>query len=259
MGFFSNLFGKKKSGPVVAFAPSDHPEMMDAYEEARKTFKYFWRELSWEYRRTVPVHGFSCVKLAFKQDKGGETVVEYMWIGQIVFNGDKVKGILVNEPGELTNVELGDVFEVNIDEICDWMFSINGKTYGGFSVQVIRSKMTEETRAKHDEAWGLDFDDPDDIAIVYEQKEHPENLIEHPMSIAMKDDVLAHVQQNPTEVTSKDGEGYTLLHRETIAGNKALVEILINAGAAIEAKTPTGKTAADYAKELNWEHILPLF
>ncbi len=260
MGFFSKLFGKKDEPSTVVFAPSDHQEMLKAYEEARNTFKYFWRELSWENRRIVPAHGFSCVKLAFKEaQKKSEPIVEYMWIGHIAFDGEIIKGILVNHPNELKNIKLGDIVETKIDQICDWMFSIGGKTYGGFSVQVIRSQMTIEERKKHDELWELNFGSFENVEFVYEQEKNPENLVEHPMSIAMKADALAHLHQNPKEIKSVDEEGYTVLHRETIAGNKTLVEMLIDSGADIGKKTPSGKTAKDYAMSLNWEHIIPLF
>jgi hypothetical protein len=35
------------------FDDSD-PEMQRAYESARATFRFFWRELAWERRRIVP-------------------------------------------------------------------------------------------------------------------------------------------------------------------------------------------------------------
>ena len=38
---------------VYFFEDSD-PEMQRAYEQARTTFKYFWREVAWERRRIRP-------------------------------------------------------------------------------------------------------------------------------------------------------------------------------------------------------------
>ena len=32
---------------------SESPEMISAFNKAQETFKYFWRELSWEYRRII--------------------------------------------------------------------------------------------------------------------------------------------------------------------------------------------------------------
>lgn len=242
----------------VFFADGENPKMIEAFKKAQETFKYFWRELSWEYRRIVPGLDVACVKLAFTQEIDNETVVEHMWINDINFDGEKIYGILVNDPNELTNVENGDEVEIPINQISDWLFASQGKTYGGFTIQAMRSEMSETERAEHDEAWGMDFGDYNDILVAFEQKEKPENLIEHPMSINMKESLLEFIKNNPNEVISKDDLGYTFLHRETIAGNSTSVEVLIESGADINAKTIHGKTPLDFAKQLNWQHLIPL-
>ncbi len=34
----------------IFYADGENPKMIEAYKRAQETFKYFWRELSWEYR-----------------------------------------------------------------------------------------------------------------------------------------------------------------------------------------------------------------
>lgn len=65
----------------------------------------------------------SCVKVAFSQeDPNSENpIVEQMWINEIDFDGDNVKGYLINEPNELTNIQVGDFVEVPLHEISDWL------------------------------------------------------------------------------------------------------------------------------------------
>ncbi|KAF2517013.1 DUF2314 domain-containing protein [Flavobacterium foetidum] len=242
----------------IFFADGENPKMIEAYKKAQETFKYFWRELSWEYRRIVPALDVACVKLAFTQEIDGETIVEHMWINDINFDGENIYGILINDPGELTNVQNGDEIAIPINQISDWLFATQGKTYGGFTIQVMRSEMSEAEREEHDAAWGMDFGDYNDILLVYEQKEKPENLTEHPMSKNMKESLIEFVTNNPQEVSSQDEEGYTFLHREAIAGNQTSVEVLLASGAAKNAVNQYGKTAYDYAKQLQWEHLFPL-
>lgn len=244
----------------VFYAKGDTPEMIAAFKKARETFKYFWRELSWESRRIIPALELACVKIAFMQEIDGqaEPVVEHMWINEIGFDGDTVSGILINDPNDIDNVNNGDYVEIPADQISDWLFACQGKTYGGFTIQSMRSQMQDEERKEHDEAWGLDFGDYRDVLVVYQQKEHPENLIEHPMSINMKDSFINFLKQHPQEITHKDDTGYTLLHRETIAGNKTSVEILLQSGADASTRTNSGKTALDFAKQAGWEQIIPL-
>ena len=78
------------------------------------------------------------------------------------------------------------------------------------------------------------------------------------MSKNMKESLIDFVKNNPNEVTSKDQLGYTFLHREAIAGNSTSVEVLIESGADINAKTIHGKTPLDFAKQLNWQHLIPI-
>ncbi len=276
MGFFTRFFRRKEQlvinenketgtentveveSPVVM--AEKNAQMEAAYEQARASFKYLWRELSWEHRRIIPAHSMACVKVPFSQGVDGQKTpyVEHLWMKDIYFDGEKIYGTVLNQPNVLTNVQAGDQTEIGLEEISDWILGINGKVYGAFTVQLLRKSMDPAQRDAHDSAWGLDFGDPNTIEIVYQQKEHPENLIEHPMSINMQEKLLEFLKSNPEEVTQPDDSGYTALHRETIAGNRSSVETLLQLGADTQAKNEHGKTALDYAKALNWEQLIPL-
>ena len=262
---------------LIYKADGDDPKMIEAFQNAQKTFKYFWRELSWEYRRIVPALDIAYVKIAFIQETedSDDPIVEHMWIDEVMFDGNNVMGVLLNDPNQLTNVANGDSVNVPLSQISDWLFAISDhspkkglsklfsstpkpKTYGGFTIQVLRSEMTKQERKKHDNAWGLDFGDCDEVLLVYEQEENPENLIEHPMSRNMREKFIDSLKEQPEEITSADEDGYTLLHRETIAGNLTSVEVLLSLGADKNAKTNQGDTALDFARKMNWEHIIPV-
>ncbi len=236
----------------------DDTVMRQAYEQAQNTFKYFWRELSWEFRRIVPGLDMAYAKIAFAQetDDPNNPLVEHMWITDVGFDGDLIYGKLVNEPNELTNIKNGDAVSVPLSHLSDWLFVSQGRSYGGFTIQVIRSQMTDKERKEHDTAWGINFGDYNDILVVYEQKEHPENMEEHPMSSNMKEKLEEFLRQYPTEVTHQDEAGYTMLHRETIAGNRTSVEALLKAGADPNLRTQSGKTALDFARQLQWNHLV---
>lgn len=240
---------------TIVYAVPDSPKMDQAFVKARETFKYFWRETSWEYKRMVPTHDLTLVKVGFNQETTSEPLLEFMWIEDIWFDGENVTGVLANAPEKLTTIKLGDSITVPLSDISDWMFAKDGKTYGGFTIQVLRAEMEVADRKAHDEAWGLDFGDFNAIEVVINQKEHPEYLKEHPMSLSSKEELIKFLKEHPDEITQKDDKGYTILHREVIAGNKATVETLIELGAEISAKTNAGKTALDFAQALDWKEI----
>ncbi|MGJ8659348.1 MAG: DUF2314 domain-containing protein [Cellulophaga fucicola] len=240
------------------FFVKENDKMSVAYKKAQETFKFFWRELYWEQRRIVPAHGLAIVKFPFEQMFEGDEkpTIEYMWVNNIYFDGETVTGVLVNKPIQLTNVAEGDVVSCDLHKISDWMLAISGKTYGGYTIHALRSDMSEEARVQHDSSWGLDFGDYNNILNVYKQQENPENLIEHPMCVNMGDKFLEFFKENPDQVTAVDEEGFTVLHRQAIAGNKRTIEILLSLGADKEAKNNKGKTALEYAKALNWEYAI---
>ena len=258
MGFFKKIFGKQidlgEQMPIY-FVSSDEDYMQRAFEQARESFRYFWRELYWERHRVVPGLDFAMVKICFLDVADGEEVGEHMWINDVDFDGETISGTLVNEPDAVQNVKNGDRVNAKIDEMSDWMFAVAGRAYGGFSVQAMRSRMQKSELAEHDAAWGLDFGDFNDILVVYEQKEHPENLIEHPMSKNMTEQFENYAKEHPSIAIDADEFGYTQLHHEAIAGNLNLVNLLLKYGADKNARTKNGKTAAEFAENLGWSEI----
>ncbi|WP_018610504.1 DUF2314 domain-containing protein [Uliginosibacterium gangwonense] len=257
------------TSPIYSF---DHGEaaMQRAVSHARNTFKFFWRELSWEYRRIVPGLGFAAVKIAFETDSRQKDAppVEHMWISDIQFDGITVSGILVNSPEWVSTVQEGDAVSAPLQEIQDWMYSLGDQAYGGFTVDVIRAGMTEAERADHDAAWGLEFGAPGSVLIAQygngnpparlEQNAQDANpdLPEHPMSENMKEKIEEALQADSSHVRFVDAEGWSMLHREALAGNHAPVMLLLKHGADPLLKTPDGRTALDLAKAMGWPRII---
>lgn len=181
-----------------------------------------------------------------------------MWINEIEFDGENITGILLNEPYEINDLEAGEHVTVTFDQLVDWMLVSMDEVYGAFSIQEYRKTLTQEQRQEYDQAWNINFADPEQIYVVHGQKLHPEYLIEHPMCINLKNQIEETLIESPEYLTSLDEIGNTFLHRETIAGNASNIEIALKLGAKAEAKNTLGKTALDYAKQMNWQHIIPL-
>jgi uncharacterized protein len=251
----------------------DDDEMREASAEARKTFRYFWRELSWEYRRIIPALGLTAVKAPFRDEESDdeENPVEQMWFSDVGFDGLTVSGELLNSPNWLKSVSQGDRVEVPFDKISDWMYSFDGKVYGAYTVNLLRSRMKTRERREHDEAWGLDFGDPDDIQVVmppepakgffknlFGKKPEADPDAEHPMCVNMAPTLLQELRKNPKLLKEKDDNGLTMLHREALAGNLLVVKVLLDAGADPAVKTKDGRTARQMASAMGWKNIVQL-
>jgi uncharacterized protein YegJ (DUF2314 family) len=258
------------SGPqpskVFMFNSSD-PEMQRAYDQARATFGYLWREISWERRRIVPGLDLASVKAAFSDDESGGSAqdhpeAEQMWLGEIDFDGLFVSGELLNAPQWLKSVKQKDSVRLRLREITDWMYAIGGEVYGAYTVNLMRSRMSTRERKDHDKAWGLDFGDPHKIRLVPEKKnwfsKGDVELQEHPMSEAMAPSLKEELAKNPSLVQHKDEKGWTFLHHEALAGSTASVKILLECGADPNAVAANGATPLRLAKVLGWERVVKL-
>ncbi|GAA3935672.1 YegJ family protein [Litoribacillus peritrichatus] len=247
---------------------SNDPKMYEASKSAQKEFKYFWREVSWERRRIVPALELACVKVAFRTDqpKGEAPELEHMWVGDIDFDGEVISGTLLNAPNWISGLNEADSVTANIADVGDWMFVIQGKVYGAFTVNLMRSRMSPEERQNHDAAWGFDFGDAFNILLEHkpvnksafgtsgagETIESPE----HPMSLNMGDSLAEQLKSSSELLTYLDEKGWSILHQEALAGNSTSVKVLLDHGADKTLKTQTGETPLDLAKKLNWDHVV---
>lgn len=262
--------------PVFFFDEAD-PEMGTAKEAARKTFRFFMRELSWEYRRIVPGLELSAVKVAFRDLAQGkdEPPPEEMWVGEVEFDGRLVRGVLLNAPNRLTSVSEGDPVAVPLGHLSDWMYVMEGKAYGGHTVQVLRARMPAKGRQAHDQAWGFDFGLASKVRLVpafppSKGKSVPRSATpaldfgpgadgvvpEHPMALNMVPMIEAEVRKNPSVLSAKDNRGLTVLHQMVLAGTKAGVAVLLTLGADARERTGGGLSCLDLAETLGWPDVV---
>jgi uncharacterized protein YegJ (DUF2314 family) len=260
---------------VFMFDNSD-PEMQAAYEKARATFRYFWREVAWEQRRIVPALDLACVKAPFSDgDRArpaeGTPDVEHMWMQEIDFDGKFVSGVLLNSPNWLKTVKEGDSARFPLHEISDWMYAIGDEVYGAYTVNLMRSRMGARERKEHDAAWGRNFGDPHQIRIVPGSKKaggffkslfgggrSDTEIPEHPMSVNMAPSLKDQLAKDPSMLESKGDRGWTFLHQEALAGSLVTVQVLLDAGADVNAVTDHGMTPLQLARSLGWDKVADL-
>ncbi len=268
----------------VFFASDSDPKMQAAYEKARATFRYFWREMAWERRRIVPALDMAVVKVPFQDPPGTKydskvPEAEQMWLSDVDFDGKAITGTLINSPNWLKSISEGDEARVPLKGITDWMYAIGGRAYGGFTVNAMRAAMGRSECAKHDAAWGLDFGDPNSIQLVQSGQPQAKSTggflskwfggskatptapapvdlnAEHPMALNMAESLEEFVTQDPSNVNARDDRGWTYLHQLALAGTKTGVEIMLKHGADINAVTSHGLTALQLAQSLDWKEV----
>ena len=225
-----------------------HDEAMEtAQNQARSTFRYFWKEVATDFNRIVPALSVAIVKCGFPVDDPDAPVgTEQMWVDNIFFDGASVSGELINDPQFVPTLSVGDAVQVPKAGISDWLCQIDEKLYGGYTVQVLRAGMSESERAEHDDAWGLPFPEPSTVNIPNPPSTFDENLAE---------EMLTYLKENPDALQTVDEDGRTLLHLEVLFGRMPGAKALLDLGLNVNARCHRHWTPLRYSDEIGWEEL----
>lgn len=268
----------------VFYTPGEDPAMEQVSARARETFCFFWREMAWEQRRIIPGCDMAAVKAAFSdppeiraQNPGG-LEVEQMWVTEVDFDGRIISGTLINSPDSLQTFSEGDRVEIPLKRLTDWMYVIAGEVCGGFTIDLMRSRMSPQERKHHDEAWGMDFGEVGIVNVVppaflgqakkkgffsgfSKPKAVPQDYAalaatEHPMSVNMRESLEQNLKQDPSLLTGADDKGFTFLHQLALAGSLDGVDVCLKQGANPKQPAKNGMTPLALAKSLGWTKVV---
>ena len=265
----------------VFFHHSKDPLITEAAEQARESFRIFWREVTWERNRIIPGLGIAAVKAPFcdpptTAESSDNPEVENMWISEVDFDGETISGTLVNEPEWLKSIKVGDDVAFERSRLMDWMYAIGSDPFGGFTVNAMRRKMNNRERKAHDKAWGLDFGDPENVLLVppsYIGDKDPRGgwlsklfpgrsasqqsldrvtEFDHPMAINCLEAFSAQMDDDQSVLEFVDDDGMTSLHRFSMGGAADIVDAMLSRGADPHVQAHNGLTALQMAESLGW-------
>ena len=143
---------RESGGPAVIPVHPDDPEMLAAMMQARDTFPEFRRAVEEDWKRVIPLMQSSMVKAYFFHPET-PTEGEHMWVAYERFENNLIVGTLTSEPRLVRHVSKGDSVSFPLSRLSDWLYVEDDKAHGVFTVQLLRSRMTEEERRAHDSAY----------------------------------------------------------------------------------------------------------
>jgi uncharacterized protein YegJ (DUF2314 family) len=116
--------------------------MLAAIEQARATVPELLRRL----RSPSATQTFASVKIPLRE---GETV-EHVWLSQLGVDGHRVHGRIDNDVETLRGWSLGDTVSIALDSVTDWLVIDDSLGIGGYSIRVLRARLSARERAQWD-------------------------------------------------------------------------------------------------------------
>lgn len=238
------------------------PQIRQAILAAQESFRYFWRELTWDRRRVVSVLDLAMVMLPVSDAPNPDNPrqIEHVWVKNVEFDGDNLSGTILTPPKRLTTVRGGQKVSLPLDHLSDWLLSAEGRSCGAFTINLFRSRMPQELRLHHDKTWRVNFGDPNHVEVEFflGQKKKPVKsggFADHPMCVKELPKIDDELEENFELANLISEDGWTVLHKEAMAGNFGIVKRLVARGADVFALTPNGYTPAQLARKIGWSEI----
>ena len=122
--------------------------MTAAIAEARATVGGFIARLE-----HGPAAAYAAVKAPVTQ--GDER--EHLWLSPVRVTAGRFEGIVANVPEYVHGLAMGDTLRLSPDSISDWMLIDRDTVYGGYTVYVLRDRMSARNRRAFDSTQGVHF------------------------------------------------------------------------------------------------------
>ncbi|ROI13697.1 MULTISPECIES: DUF2314 domain-containing protein [Epilithonimonas] len=122
--------------PIIYSLNDDDNEINSAIELANKTLE--------DFDKGLMDSGNENFALKIRFDLSDKT--EHIWAVNIEKIDNEYFGIIDNLPNSITEIKLNNKIKIRTDKISDWMYSKNGKLVGGFTIRVLRDRMSKVER-----------------------------------------------------------------------------------------------------------------
>jgi uncharacterized protein YegJ (DUF2314 family) len=142
---------EREGEPTIYSVADNDTQMNNAIKTANQTLDKFKAALkcgNTDFK-------YFALKTRFKTPNGGE----HIWVSHIAIKDNKYFGVVDNLPKSTTDVKIGDTIQIVNDDISDWMYLENQKLRGGFTIRLLRNRMTEIERKQFDAENGLIIED----------------------------------------------------------------------------------------------------
>jgi len=137
----------RKGEPDVYNVEEENKQMNEAMEKARNTIDIFKKYLK------NPKENQTYFSLKAKFGDGDN--IEHIWLNQVEYEDKFFYGNVGNEPVDVKNIKFDQKVSLKLERISDWMIIEDNKLIGGYTIRVLRDRMTEKERKDFDDSFGV--------------------------------------------------------------------------------------------------------
>lgn len=136
--------------PTIYGVQSGDPEMNKAIETAKLTLSKFKTALE----SKNPDFKMFALKVKFTTDSGAE----HIWLGSVELVNGKYFGVVDNVPETIDEIKIGQRLRIDKRRVSDWMYLDQDKLRGGYTIRMLRNRMSAQEKKAFDKANGFTVD-----------------------------------------------------------------------------------------------------
>jgi uncharacterized protein YegJ (DUF2314 family) len=122
-----------KSDQIEQYA-NDDARMNAAVAEARRTFPGFVQKLS----AGELTDAYPKIKVGLAAADGSR---EHIWVAEPRVEGDRISGVLANEPAQLPGQHEGSPVTFTAEQVSDWSYERGGRMWGNYTTRVMLPRL----------------------------------------------------------------------------------------------------------------------
>jgi uncharacterized protein YegJ (DUF2314 family) len=138
---------ERENQPTIYNVENQDAEMNNVIIEAKQTLPEFYKALE---NKNANQDAFA-IKMHFTVNNDRE----HIWVNGLFKRDGEYFGVVDNLPELTKEVKQGDTIKIDSSRVSDWMYLDNGELKGGYTIKLLRKRMSEEERAEFDKTSGM--------------------------------------------------------------------------------------------------------
>lgn len=139
-----DIFKKKKT---ISWFEAEDSQMQEAIQTSQETFHEFLNALEQDSYRILPALEVALIKYALPATNSIK--VEHNFLSEITLDNGVLSGVISNKPIYAKEFQEGQRITIDPLRVSDWLYLIEGKSFGGLTIKLIWSRFSDEEKSQY--------------------------------------------------------------------------------------------------------------